>query len=196
VLGRVGEEALRLAELDVPFEIIPGVSSATAVPELAGIPVTHRGLADSFVVATAHRRRGEIGLSIPQYSENTTLVLLMARATAPAWRNALVAGGYPPELPVALVSAGCTRRQRVVISSVAEALRDLRAADLETPLLAVVGWVVTLHGRLGAAQPDTAGTRSDSRAAGAMRSGLRIALRTEFESDEAAPPVWSAAVAP
>ena len=195
VLGRVAEEALLLAECNVPFEIIPGVSSATAVPELAGIPVTHRGLADSFVVATAHRRRGEIGLSIPHYSESTTVVLLMARATAPAWRDALIAGGYPAELPVALVSAGCTQRQRVVITSVAEALRDLRRADLETPLLAIVGRVVTLHAKLGAARPDAAAVRSDSRAAASMESGLRITPRRELESDAAAHPVWSAAAA-
>jgi len=83
-----------------------------------------------------------------------------------------------------------------VITSVAEALGDLHAAALETPLLAVVGQVVTLHARLGAPQLDAAGMRRDFEAAAAIRPGLRIAPREEFESDEAAPPVWSAAVAP
>lgn len=149
VLGRVGEEALQLAERDLPFEIVPGVTSATAVPVLAGIPVTHRGLADSFVVATAHRRSDEMALSIPSYNAGTTLVLLMALATADAWHAALVASGYPDDLPIALVSAGCTPEQRVVITNVADALDDLRRAALATPVLAVVGRVVTLHDALG-----------------------------------------------
>jgi len=149
VLGRVGEEALQLAERGLAFELVPGVTSATAVPMLAGIPVTHRGLADSFVVATAHRRSEEMSLSIPAFNAETTLVLLMARATADSWHAALVAGGYPSNLPVALVSAGSTPEQRVVITSVANALRDLNEAELPTPVLAVVGRVVELHDRLG-----------------------------------------------
>jgi uroporphyrin-III C-methyltransferase len=149
VLGRVGEEALQLAAHDLPFDLIPGVTSATAVPMLAGIPITHRGLADSFVVATAHRRASDLGLSIPHYNAETTLVLLMAFATADTWHAALVAGGYPADLPVALVSAGCTPDQRVVVTTVANALVDLREAELATPVLAVVGRVVELHHKLG-----------------------------------------------
>jgi uroporphyrin-III C-methyltransferase len=148
VLGRVAEEALPLAERGIPFDIVPGVTSATAVPALAGIPVTHRGVADSFVVATAHRRADDEGLSIPAYHPRTTLVLLMARATVDRWRNALADRGYPPELPVALVSAGCTPRERVLVTNVAAASRDLAEADLATPVLAVVGAVVGLRGRL------------------------------------------------
>ncbi|MBW2289811.1 MAG: uroporphyrinogen-III C-methyltransferase [Deltaproteobacteria bacterium] len=149
VLGRVGEEALQLAERDLPFELVPGVTSATAVPMLAGIPITHRGLADSFVVATAHRRSKEMSLSIPPFNPETTLVLLMARATADAWHTALVVGGYPSNLPVALISAGSTPEQRVVVTTVADAFSDLHAADLPTPVLAVVGRVVELHDQLG-----------------------------------------------
>jgi uroporphyrin-III C-methyltransferase len=172
VLGRVGEEALELAERDLPFELVPGVTSATAVPMLAGIPVTHRGLADSFVVATAHRRSEEMSLSIPRYNAETTLVLLMARATAETWHAALVAGGYPHDLPVALVSAGSTPEQRVVITSVAAALRDLQAAELPTPVLAVVGRVVELHDRLGKThRPSDARTTANIAAAAAEASG-------------------------
>jgi uroporphyrin-III C-methyltransferase len=149
VLGRVGEEALQLAERDLPFELIPGVTSATAVPMLAGIPITHRGLADSFVVATAHRRSEEMSLSIPRYNAETTLVLLMALATADTWHAALIAGDYPADLPLAFVSAGCSPEQRVVVSTVATALDDLRRAELATPVLAVVGRVVELHEQLG-----------------------------------------------
>jgi uroporphyrin-III C-methyltransferase len=152
VLGRLGEEALALAERNIAFDIVPGVSSATAVPELAGIPVTHRGIADSFVVATAHRRSPEEGLSIPPYAPGTTLVLLMARANAEIWTDELRAAGYPDLLPVGLVSSGCTAGQRVVVTSVANAMRDLAASELATPVLAIVGRVVGLRSRLGGAE--------------------------------------------
>jgi uroporphyrin-III C-methyltransferase len=172
VLGRVGEEALQLAERDLPFELIPGVTSATAVPMLAGIPITHRGLADSFVVATAHRRSDEMSLSIPRYNAETTLVLLMARATADSWNAALVAGGYPSNLPVALISAGSTPEQRVVVTTVADALSDLQAAELATPVLAVVGRVVELRDRLGEARrPSKARTTAEIAAAVSVNDG-------------------------
>ncbi len=148
VLGRVGEEALVLAERNIPFEIVPGVSSATAVSSAAGIPLTHRGLADSFLVATAHRRDGSRDFSIPMYSANTTVVLLMASGTVAAWSEQLLQSGYPTDLPIALISAGCTERERVVETNVADVQGDLLNTGLETPILAVVGWVVTLRGRL------------------------------------------------
>lgn len=150
VLGRVGEEALVLAERNIPFEIVPGVSSATAVTSAAGIPLTHRGLADSFVVATAHRRDGSGDFSIPTYATRTTVVLLMASGTVADWSEQLLRSGYPAELPIALISAGCTERERVVETNVAAVEEDLEQAGLETPVLAVVGWVVTLRGRLSA----------------------------------------------
>ncbi len=152
VLGRVGEEALVLAERDIRFEIVPGVSSATAVTSTAGIPLTHRGLADSFVVATAHRRAdrcsGDRDFSIPSYAASTTVVLLMAGGTVAEWAEQLSRSGYPPNLPVGLISAGCTERERVVETNVADVATDLERAGLETPILAVVGWVVTLRRRL------------------------------------------------
>lgn len=152
VLGRVAEEALLLTERGIPFEIVPGVSSATAAPSAAGIPLTHRGLADSFVVATAHRRadRRDAGrdFSIPTYSACTTVVLLMASASVGDWSEQLLQSGYPANLPVALISAGCTELERVVETRVARVEDDLRRAGLQTPMLAVVGWVVTLRGQL------------------------------------------------
>jgi len=153
VLGRVGEEALALAEAGVAFEIVPGVTSATAVSALAGIPLTHRPVADSFHVATAHRRDGRVDLSIPRYQERTTLVLLMASRTVEAWQARLLAMGYPASLPVALLSAGCTPRQRVEVTQVGRVAAALAAAELPTPLMAVVGRVVDLHRHLARAAP-------------------------------------------
>jgi uroporphyrin-III C-methyltransferase len=187
VLGRVGEEALALAENDLPFELVPGVTSATAVPMLAGIPITHRGIADSFVVATAHRRSQDMPLSIPDYKPETTLVLLMALATADVWHAGLLAGGYPTDLPIALISAGSTPAQRVIVTTVGNAMADLRDAKLETPVLAVVGRVVELHDRLGAAQSaHEPHTRIDAVAAAAASELRESVIRSNTHAPGAA----------
>jgi hypothetical protein len=110
--------------------------------------VTHRGLADSFLVATAHHQEEGTAMSVPPYSASTTVILLMARGTAVAWQQQLLQLGYPPELPLALISRGCTPEAQVVETTVASAVEDLERAALETPLMAVVGWVVTLRSRL------------------------------------------------
>ena len=112
VLGRLGEELLYVAERGIPYEVIPGVSSATAVPMFAGIPVTMRGMADSFVIVTAHRREDARDFSIPPFNPRTTLVLLMALRTTELWREQMLRQGYPADLPVALVSSAvrCPRR--------------------------------------------------------------------------------------
>jgi uroporphyrin-III C-methyltransferase/precorrin-2 dehydrogenase/sirohydrochlorin ferrochelatase len=148
VLGRAGEEALALAAHGIPFDIVPGVSSATGVPIVVGIPVTHRDVADSFLVATAHRRADRTDLSIPAYHPRTTLVLLMARSSTPLWRDQLLAQGYPPSLPVAFVSAGCTDRERVLVSCVRDAAKDIWREGLGSPVLAVIGRVVELRERI------------------------------------------------
>lgn len=162
VLGRVGEEILALAEQGIEFELVPGVSSATAVPALAGIPVTHRDCADSFTVAAAHRRDEDGRYSIPPYQPRNTLVLLMAGATVRAWCAQLAALGYPSDLPVAFVSAGCSPRERVVVTDVARAEREFGAAALETPVLAVIGRVVALRGALGRYASSRSCSRSSS----------------------------------
>lgn len=172
VLGRTGEEALRLAQLGIPFEIVPGVSSAVAVPALAGIPVTHRGLADGVCVLSAHRQEHDLELSIPPYHPRTTLVLLMALQTVETWRPQLLERGYPADLPVAFVSAGATERQRVVVTTVAHAAADARAAGLDSPTLAVVGRVVGLREQLATCARAALWSRCED------ASGMRALVRT------------------
>ncbi|MBI4511633.1 MAG: uroporphyrinogen-III C-methyltransferase [Deltaproteobacteria bacterium] len=148
VLGRTGEEALRLVELDIPFEIVPGVTSAVAAPAFAGIPITHRGLADSFCVVSAHRREDDVNLSIPPFHDRTTLVLLMAAQTVEKWIPLLRLNGYPADLPVAFVSSASTEEQKVLTTTVGRALMDIKGSHLESPVMAVIGQVVTLRAAL------------------------------------------------
>jgi len=145
VFGRVAEEALPLAANGVPFEFVPGVSSATAVPLVAGIPVTHRGLADSFTVVTAHTKASNTeGLAIPPFSPRRTLVLLMPLSTLAVWHRQLLERGYPRKCPIAFISSGGTSRQRVLRTTVGAAPLDARTFGAQSPTLVVVGSVVTL----------------------------------------------------
>ncbi|MBI4614289.1 MAG: uroporphyrinogen-III C-methyltransferase [Planctomycetes bacterium] len=145
VLGRGGEEALALAAAGVPCEIVPGVTSAVAAPELAGIPLTHRDLADAFTVASAHPRQGEDGFSFPPYHPRNTLVLLMGVSTVPRWREELEDRGYPRDLPVAFIVDASRETERVVVTTLARAAQDAASGGVHSPAVAVIGRVVSLR---------------------------------------------------
>ena len=144
VFGRGGEEALALARRRVPFEVVPGVSSAIAAPAAAGIPVTHRGLARSLLVVTGHgpALRWEV-------LRADTVVVLMGAARAGAIAGAMVAAGWGPDTPAALVAAATTPAQRLVRGRLGDI--DRRPDGPATPAVLVVGAVTTLAEELAAA---------------------------------------------
>jgi uroporphyrin-III C-methyltransferase / precorrin-2 dehydrogenase / sirohydrochlorin ferrochelatase len=152
VLGRGGEEALALAAAGIPFEVIPGVSSAVAGPALAGIPVTHRGLASGFVVLSGHAPSAYAGALDTLPPQGLTLVVLMGYAARADIAARLLARGFPATTPAALVAGASTRDAWRWIGSLA----DLAAATLPPdrlaaglPVLVVIGAVVTLAAQLG-----------------------------------------------
>ena len=145
VLGRGGEEGIRLGREGLPFEIVPGISSSIAAAASAGIPVTHRGVAEAFTVLTAHRRKEQGEFAIPAYCPKTTLVLLMGVATTPIWQAQLLDQGYPEDLPVAFVTQGCGPDQRVVTTSVGNAQKSVESQGIEAPSIAIIGKVVELR---------------------------------------------------
>ncbi len=158
VFGRGGEEALALSKAGIPFEVVPGISSAIAVPAYAGIPVTHRGIAASFAVLTGHEDPTKDGDAVDWARLATavdTLVVLMAVGSIPRIVGALLANGRAPETPVALIRWGTTEAQEVRVGTLGDIVG--RARGLEAPVVAVIGDVVTLRGRLawtdGAAIP-------------------------------------------
>src|SRR5690606_34072734 len=146
-----GEEALALAEAGVPFEVVPGITSAIAAPAYAGIPVTHRRVASSFAVVTGHEDEDKPDASVDWRRMATavdTIVVLMGAAALPGVSRALIEGGRPPETPAASVEWGTTNRQRSVtatLQTIAEAVRD---AGLRNPLLTVIGEVAGLREHL------------------------------------------------
>jgi uroporphyrin-III C-methyltransferase len=104
VFGRGGEEAQALKSAGVPFEIVPGVTSAVAAPELAGIPVTYRGVASAFVVVSGHDEEAFTNVIGGLKPNNVTVVVLMGLARRAVLANALIERGWTPDTPAALVA--------------------------------------------------------------------------------------------
>lgn len=144
VFGRGGEEAEALLEAGVPFEVVPGVSSAVAVPAYAGIPLTHRKLSSSFAVITGHEAcKAEPSVDWERLSAAVdTLVVLMGLKNLPLIVNKLLAHGRSPETPVALIRWGTTDKQETVTGTLADIVD--RAKDLIPPVVVVIGEVVNL----------------------------------------------------
>lgn len=139
VFGRGGEEALALADAGVPFEVVPGVTSAVAVPAYAGIPVTHRGLSASFTVVTGHSRFAiEADVDWEALARvGGTVVVLMGVAHRDMISARLQAGGLPGETPVAAVQWGTRPEQHTVRTTLA----GLAGACIDPPATIVIGAV-------------------------------------------------------
>jgi len=151
VFGRGGEEAEALVVAGLPFEIVPGVSSAVAVPAYAGIPVTHRKVASSFAVITGHEENGKEHSAIDWERLATavdTLVILMGTKGLARVTAQLVRHGRPPETPVALIRWGTTSEQHTLVGTLADIAAKAAAVNLEPPVVTVVGDVVNLAERL------------------------------------------------
>jgi uroporphyrinogen III methyltransferase/synthase len=151
VFARGGEEAELLAAAGIEFEVVPGVSSAEAVPNYAGIPLTHRNHSSSYTVVTGHECPGENGTKIDWarlVSIPGTLVILMGLKQIRRIAEILVAEGRNAETPAALISWGTTGRQQTVTGTLAT-IADLAAqANLAPPVVTVIGEVVKLRQRL------------------------------------------------
>lgn len=149
VFGRGGEELELLHEHSVAFEVVPGVTSAVAVPAYAGIPVTHRSCASSVHFITGHTRTAT-GASA-DYAALTalggTLVFLMGVSALPEIRAGLLEAGMRPDMPAAVLERGTTARQRRVVSTLECLERDAAAAGIAPPAIIVVGEVCALSGK-------------------------------------------------
>jgi uroporphyrin-III C-methyltransferase / precorrin-2 dehydrogenase / sirohydrochlorin ferrochelatase len=159
VFGRGGEEALALAEAGFPCEIVPGVSSAVAAPALAGIPVTHRGMASSFAVVTGHHEETYAPLLASFAPGSLTLVVMMGLRARARVAELLVARGWDRATPAAIiVGAGTPEAWRWTGPLDALGAAEIPPASRAAPGLLVVGQVVSLAAPLaaaaGAATPD------------------------------------------
>ena len=146
VFGRGGEEALALQRAGIPFEVVPGITAAIAVPAEAGIPVTHRGVSRAVHIITAHTQD-----ETPDFSRwaalaaDGTLVFLMGLQRLPQIAAGLLAGGLPPQTPAAVLSGGNAPHPAAVRASLGEITDAARAAGVEAPAVIVVGDVAGME---------------------------------------------------
>ena len=147
VFGRGYEEWLACAEAGVPVTVLPGLSSAIAVPALAGIPVTHRGVAHEFTVVSGHLPPGHAD-SLVEWEAlarlRGTLVLLMAVDNAGPIAAALLEGGRPAGTPVAVVVEGSLPGERQVLATLGSLADDITASGVRPPAVIVIGEVVAV----------------------------------------------------
>lgn len=184
VFGRGGEEAHYLQKSDVPFEIVPGISSATAVPAYAGIPVTQRGQSRAFTVVTGHTiAMDDSGLDWDHLAAVDTLVILMGLRRLPEIAEQLIDEGRAADTPVAVIASGTTADQQVVRGTL-DTIAG-RLGPLEPPVTIVVGDVAQWGGILNWFQPSDAEEEEDFPTQEEVRSESAAPERTPVLPDPA-----------
>lgn len=149
VFGRGFEELIACAEAGVPCRVVPGVTSAIAVPALAGVPVTHRGVAHELVVVSGHLPPGHAASLVDWAALGRlrgTIVVLMGVDTLPAIAAALIAGGRPADTPVAVVQSGTTTGERRAMATLSTAATVVAAERITAPATVIIGQVVAVAG--------------------------------------------------
>ena len=145
VFGRGGEEAEFLKKHQIPFEVVPGISSSLAVPAYFGIPVTHRGLAGSFHVITGHRMEGMPALDFEALARvGGTLIFLMSVANAPRICEGLLNAGMKPETPAAFLMNGTLASQRMIRATLQTLPEEGVRQGVKAPAILVIGEVCAL----------------------------------------------------
>ncbi len=146
LFGRGGEEAIACRDWGIPFEVVPGVTSAIAAPELAGIPVTHRKVASALTIVTGHEEPGKdspldwramAGL-------DGTLVVLMGVSRLEENTNRLIEAGKSPQTPAAMVEKGGWPDQRLISGTLGDIAKRAKEENVQSPAILVVGDVVRL----------------------------------------------------
>jgi siroheme synthase len=146
VFGRGGEECQALAEAGIRYEVVPGVSSAIAVPAYAGIPVTQRGVTTAFTVVAGHTGGADSTIDWDAISRIGTVVFLMGVEHLSEIVEQVVAHGRDADTPAALIQEGTTLNQVTVTGTLADILE--RARGIHPPAVLIVGEVVRLHEQL------------------------------------------------
>lgn len=146
VFGRGGEEIEEINKYSIPFEIVPGISSSIAVPEYAGIPVTHRGVSKSFHVFTGHTMENGEWHNFEAIAKlEGTLVFLMGIKNLEIIKNDLIKNGKDPKTPVAIIEKGTSEKQKVTIATLNDIVEKAKEAKVLPPAITVIGDVVNLR---------------------------------------------------
>lgn len=151
VFGRGGEEAEALLAADIPFEVVPGITSAISVPAYAGIPVTHRDLTSSFAVITGHEdpTKNETALHWEHLANSHgTLIFLMGMENLPLIANKLMENGKAPTTPVGIIQWGTRPEQRTLVGQLDNIAQQVKEQGFTNPSIIIVGEVVSLREKL------------------------------------------------
>jgi uroporphyrin-III C-methyltransferase/precorrin-2 dehydrogenase/sirohydrochlorin ferrochelatase len=148
VFGRGGEEALALSAAGLPFEVVPGVSSAVAAPALAGIPVTHRGIASGFVIVSGHAEEAYRPILEGLAPQCATVVVMMGLGRIEAIARLLLARGWNPSTPAAVLLSAATPDAAATVTTLAELERGVEETQTALPGTVVIGDVVRLRAAL------------------------------------------------
>jgi uroporphyrin-III C-methyltransferase len=156
VFGHGGGEALALAEAGLPFEIVPGITSAVAAPAFAGIPVTHRNISTAFAVVTGHEAPGKTNHTTDwtALAQIPTLIVLMGLRRIQQICDNLLAAGRPAETPAAAISWAATDHQQVIRGTLATLPHLIAAGSLPNPAVVVIGEVAAFADKLAWFEPD------------------------------------------
>jgi uroporphyrin-III C-methyltransferase len=150
LFGRGGEEAEALADNDIDFEVIPGVTSALAAPAYAGIPLTHREYSSSVAIVTGHQ--AENAEKVVNWSKLAssvdTIVILMGVERLESITNNLIEGGLKSDTPVAIIEWGTMKRQRSLIGKLGTIAKEAKERNVKPPAVIVVGEVAKLGRKL------------------------------------------------
>jgi uroporphyrin-III C-methyltransferase len=144
VFGRGGEEAQALERAGIPFDMVPGITSVTAAPGSAGIPLTHRGVASGFLVVSGHEAEGFSAAVGALQPGQVTLVVMMGSARRVAIATELAARGWDPATPAAIVTNGTLPDSRAWRGSLGELADGVAAMDGDGPAIIVIGAVAAL----------------------------------------------------
>lgn len=150
IFGRGSEEALHLAQQGVRFEIVPGITAASACTTYAGIPLTHRGLAGSVRFVAGHCRTDQpLELDWQSLADpDSTLVIYMGLANLVEIQQQLIVAGLDAQTPAALIENGSTPRQRRILTTLGNLAQTASEQQVVSPALAVIGRVVSLAGEM------------------------------------------------
>ena len=151
LFGRGGEEAVALSNANIPFEIVPGVTSAIAAPAYAGVPLTHRGYASTVTLITGTQEPGNSDNTIPwkQLSQiKGTLAVLMGWNKLTTIVSKLRDNGLASDTPVAIIECGTQPHQRTVVGTLTDIVQRSKDARINPPIVTVIGNVVSLRGKI------------------------------------------------
>lgn len=149
IFGRGGEEIEALVEHGIPFQVVPGITSANGIACYAGIPLTHRDYAQAVTFVTGHLKDGSVNLDWPTLSRpNQTLVIYMGLESLEEMCRQLQQHGLAADYPIAAIQQGTTPQQRVITGTLADLAPQVRNAGFKPPTLIIVGEVVRLREKL------------------------------------------------